>query len=276
MLNPWNASESTWPERTWYENEEILRRFREWLTQTDAEVQAIDAQPSSDGDDFQDDDAAVNLLQMVEAFTALRHELKLQTKSSRGLEQSVSTALDGLNQATDQLRSVRAREAVSVERAMKPLVEALVDLDEALVRGVSVLRRAQQQATDNVLMQLQNRLDEQFQQLHFWQRWRARPWHERAKTVLAQTAADQYARAFDPLLEGYRLIGARLQQTLAAGDVRRIECLGDPVDPARMTVVELIDAPDAEPETVVDVVRPGYEWGDKVIRYAEVRAARRK
>ena len=273
MLNPRNAAESTWPKRSWWENEEIVRRFRDWLTQTDAEIEELDVPPEED--DAQTGAEPVGLLQMVEVFTALRQELKLQTKSSRGLEQSVNTALDGLRQATEQLRSVRAQEAASVRRAMKPLVEALVDLDEALVRGVTALHAAQQQAAGNITVRLQESLDEPFEKLHFWQRWRLSPWHERAKSIVARTAADQYARAFDPLLEGYRLIGARLHHTLAAGDIHRIDCLGDPVDPTRMTVVELVDAPDAEPETVVDIVRPGYVWGDKVVRYAEVRVARR-
>ena len=41
-----------------------------------------------------------------------------------------------------------------------------------------------------------------------------------------------------------------------------------------MTVVEVVQANGHVPGTVVDEIRPGYLWNDKVVRYAEVRAAR--
>jgi molecular chaperone GrpE (heat shock protein) len=41
-----------------------------------------------------------------------------------------------------------------------------------------------------------------------------------------------------------------------------------------MTVVELVDAPGVPAESVVAELRPGYTWRERVIRFAEVRAAR--
>ena len=39
-----------------------------------------------------------------------------------------------------------------------------------------------------------------------------------------------------------------------------------------MTVVEVVDDPLRPPGLVVEEMRPGYYWKDKVIRFAEVRA----
>jgi len=61
---------------------------------------------------------------------------------------------------------------------------------------------------------------------------------------------------------------------MEAEQVRRIDTLGQPVDPDRMTVVEVVDAPDRPPGVVVDEVRRGYTWRGRVLRFAEVRAAR--
>jgi molecular chaperone GrpE len=61
-----------------------------------------------------------------------------------------------------------------------------------------------------------------------------------------------------------------------AGQVRRIDCVGLPVDPGQMTVVEVVDSPDRAPGHVVDEVRRGYTWRGRVLRYAEVRAARER
>ena len=54
--------------------------------------------------------------------------------------------------------------------------------------------------------------------------------------------------------------------------IQRIETVGKPADPERMTVVEVVDAPDLEPGTVVDELRRGYAWRGRVFREAEVRA----
>jgi molecular chaperone GrpE len=58
--------------------------------------------------------------------------------------------------------------------------------------------------------------------------------------------------------------------------ILRIRCLGQPVDPTCMTVVEVVDDPTRPPGLVVDEVRTGYYWKSKVFRFAEVRAVRGK
>jgi molecular chaperone GrpE len=59
-----------------------------------------------------------------------------------------------------------------------------------------------------------------------------------------------------------------------AEQLRRIDCAGLPVDPQLMTVVEVVDDPGTLPGHVVEEVRRGYTWRDRLLRYAEVRAAR--
>ena len=53
-----------------------------------------------------------------------------------------------------------------------------------------------------------------------------------------------------------------------------IDAVGRPVDPEQMIVVEVVDDPSAEPGEVVEEVRRGYTWRGRVLRLAEVRAAR--
>ena len=50
-------------------------------------------------------------------------------------------------------------------------------------------------------------------------------------------------------------------------ELYRIECVGKPVDPNLMTVVEVVDDPLRPPGLVVEEVRPGYYWKDKVIAF---------
>ena len=259
--------------RSWYENEELLRRFREWLGRTEAEIAAL-------GHVGHYEDAAaevlpdVGLIQLIEAFTALRQEVKLQTKSNRGLEDALQLAITALDEAANQMRSVEAREADAVAKAARPLVESLIELDEALQRGLRAAQTAHANVLEDTARRHEQTARQRFDRLSFWQRWKARAWFNASADLFRQQTADLHRRIMLPLLEGYQLIYQRLERTLVQLGIQRIDCLGYPVDPTEMTVVELVDDPNVEPETVVDIVRPGYLWQGRLVRYAEVRAAR--
>jgi molecular chaperone GrpE len=87
-----------------------------------------------------------------------------------------------------------------------------------------------------------------------------------------QRVALTYREIFDSLIEGYDLILGRLQRAMKKADLYRIECVGRQADPNLVTVVEVVDDPLRPPGLVVEQIRPGYFWKDKVIRFAEVRA----
>ncbi len=270
-------------------NEEALDRFRDWLAQTEAEIDSLPVDVSdhsleTENADLLSNEVApdsgvpqpllnVGLLPLLEAFTALRHELKLQTKSARGLEDTVQVAVHSLDAAVQHFQSVRAREQDAVNLSAKPFVEALLECHEALLRGQRAFEVTHQQMTLAVPLRLRQTLDEQFQQLPWWRRRLARSWHEQVCTAssaaLTQSSEDDFSR----LLQGFGLILARLERALHEHQIRRIECTGRSVNPAEMSVVELVDA-GAPPETVVEEVRPGYTWRGTVIRFAEVRAQR--
>ena len=78
------------------------------------------------------------------------------------------------------------------------------------------------------------------------------------------------------LAEGYAMVRKRLQRTMAKEGLYRMVSVGLPVDPHAMTVIEVVDSDAHAPGTVIDEIRPGYRWNDKVVRFAEVRAARNK
>ncbi len=214
----------------------------------------------------------VGLLDVVEALTAMRHESKLQTKSSRGLEESVQSSIAALELAIEQFRSAQAREDEAAHRAVKPLVETLVSLDEALLRGAGAMNATVRQMKSDAPQRLHDGLESHFAGLSWWRRWLL----ARLISNIQQTCVEQFEAAADDTLaaltEGFQLIQTRLEKMLTDHDLTRIACVGETVDPSRMTVVELVDKPDMPPETVIDEVRPGYQWRGQVIRFAEVRA----
>ena len=260
------------------EQDEILHRFQDWLTQTNRELAQLAGETSGPAEMSPQADSPppqpVGLLPLVEAFTALRHELKLQTKSARGLEESLAAALAGLERAMDRFSSVEPREAAAAEKAMRPLVESLIELDEALRRGARAVSVAQQRLSEDLPRRLQEDLEQRFARLSGWQRWRAGPWHGEVLQSVQQLVAQAQAPLLASLGDGYELICGRLQRMLTEHRIERQACRGQTVDPARMRVVELVEAPGVPPETVVEEIRPGYAWRGHVLRYAEVRATR--
>jgi hypothetical protein len=213
---------------------------------------------------------------VVEALTAMRHELKLQTRNGRSLEEAVHSARQDLDVAMRQFQSVQAREEESARRAAQPLVDALVGLDESLERGMKALEITRHQLTEEAPAELGKALDVRFRRLTWWRRTMTRRWHARAQQFAVVAMAGATSAEFTRLTQGYQLIHSRLQQELQKHGVQRVVTVGQKVDPTCMTVVELDTNDQLPPETVVAELRPGYRWHQDVIRFAEVRAVKNR
>ena len=70
---------------------------------------------------------------------------------------------------------------------------------------------------------------------------------------------------------GLQTLRTKLQRTLANCHVKQVDCVGKAVDPQQMRIVEAIRSSNCPPGTVVEQLRPGYIWKDKVLRHAEVK-----
>jgi molecular chaperone GrpE len=270
--------------RSWWENEAVLQKFREWLSETADELDALDeagsrATPVEAAEHGLEESPTgheplpeAGLLDVVEALTAMRHELKLQTRSSRGLEEAVQAARQGLDAAIRRFQSVEAREEQSADRARLPLLEALAGLDEALWRGAKAFEATHRQMTEAAPRRLRELLDDEFRRMPKWRRWLVGSWPAHVGRYCAEAMSAVAREEFARLMEGYRLIRDRVGQELETHGLRRVQTVGARVDAHCMTVVELADPAEGPPETVVEVLRPGYVWNNRVIRFAEVRA----
>jgi molecular chaperone GrpE len=254
----------------WPDHEQILSRFRDWLDQTQAESALLDEQPGHD--DSPGD--AIGLYQLAEQLTALRHDVKLLTKASRGAEERNEATLLSMNAAIEQFRSVASREEEE-EKTARPLVEAIVELDESLVRGRRVIEQARQRMLADwteELREVRDHLDELYRTQPWWRRALIRPWHQATRDLYSGRALDTGRNIFDSLLEGYDLILNRLRRTMQERSIVRMECLGQPADPHCMTVIEVVSDPSRRAGTVTEEIRPGYHWDGRVFRFAEVKA----
>jgi molecular chaperone GrpE len=77
-----------------------------------------------------------------------------------------------------------------------------------------------------------------------------------------------------PFTEGVELIRKNFCTWLESKGVREIESKGKMLDVNFHEAITQIDAPDAEPDTIVEEYQTGYTIGDRVIRHAKVIVAR--
>ena len=255
----------------WPDHDEVLTLFRDWLDRTRSECASLDEEAC----DNQLPGEPVGSYPLVEQLTALRHDMKLLTKAARGTEERNEATLLSLQAAIEQFRAVESNEEAAADKAARPLAEALVELDESLVRGRCVIEQARQRILQDVHAELEEareRLDELYRKQSWWRRRLCRPWHEATRGVYSGRTLDTHHGIFDSLLEGYDLILNRLRRTMKQQAIVRIECLGKQADPNTMTVVETIGDPSRRPGTVIEEIRPGYCWDGRVLRFAEVKA----
>jgi len=258
----------------WPETDALLERFRTWLGQVREESQSLATDPSQPGSDgaVEGVPSDFGLVDLVREFTALRHEVKLQTKSGRGLEEQTAAAIAAMEEASRQFRDIEPQEAEAARRAALPLIESMADLDEALGRAQTVVESARTRLGES-LAAFSRHLADLVAAQPAWKRWLCRTWHSGVHD-LCQADAEDRKRIVDALAEGYAMVRKRVERAMAKEDLYRMACVGLPVDPHTMTVVEVVEGEGHAPGTVVEEIRPGYRWNDKVVRYAEVRAAR--
>lgn len=74
----------------------------------------------------------------------------------------------------------------------------------------------------------------------------------------------------DPAREGLDLVGKQLESVLSRHGVTEIEALGQAFDPGRHQAMMMVENAEYDPQTVCEVLRPGYELHGRVVRAAEV------
>jgi molecular chaperone GrpE len=219
---------------------------------------------------------------VVDSFTALRHEIKLQTKGLRGLQDHLRTNQEAVEGAVDELQSNRRDTVKNAEEAAlaaaRPLIMGLLDIDEAIVAAVKSTEMAVKgrDHSKGGKQSLIDELEQEFQQLPSWKRiWLKNYWQQvRHRLEEFPEPARQFGQT--ETLEGLRLLQRRVRRVLTEAEVEPTKCLGHRVEPRTMRVIEVIEAPGQPPETVVDEIRAGYQWKGITLRPAEVRATKSK
>jgi molecular chaperone GrpE len=257
--------------------EETLKHFIDWFTAKD------------ETDDEEEELPKIGFYQVFETLTAQRHEFKLFTKSNRqtqellekNIEETSQTQellkknIEETSQTLDQLRRLRKERPEIERKAIQPYLMSLIEIDEALQRAGAALKVLQERLTGLVFERISTLAKSYCDELTSWQRF----WQRRAVRHFAEHLAHQHILEIERILEpfrlGYEMTQSRMDDVLKKHLISRLNPIGETVNPETMRVIAIVETETIEPGKVVEVVRAGYLWRNKPVRFADVRVSAR-
>jgi molecular chaperone GrpE len=264
----------------------VLNDFRAWLGELAALPEPAEAVET------------IDLHAVVGQFTALRHEVNLQTKATR-------SAVDQLGPAAEALKDRPA-----ADDGLKPVLKAVVDVYDNLALAMKQVER-QRAAIEPVLTELAAGAEVpeppevpaagmagvSDRPRGFWSRlfggaavppefagvvhrqmlidWREGVLKDaEARRSRVTDTVNQVRSSLDGLIAGYRMSLNRVDRAVGLVGLEPIPAVGGRFDPELMEAVEVVADPGRPAGEVVEEVRRGYRWRGVVFRFAQVKVSR--
>jgi molecular chaperone GrpE len=250
----------------------------------------------------------VDLVTLIGQFVALRQEVNLQTRASRGQLEQNAQALEKLGQALatlEQQQTLRQRDSQEAqEEILRPLLRTLIDLFDALSLARREVQRVQDaivplldqlttifsspSTTSNLppppqefpvpwwvrLLGLQKPLKGHLASYHEW-------WENQQKIaaaqqqILAQQQQQGEEQAQTLTVRIRQAVGSILTgYAMSLHGLEPIPALGQPFDPETMEVLEAVAGSGRPAGEVLEEIRRGYFWQGRIFRFAQVKVAR--
>lgn len=253
--------------------ESVLNDFRTWLVEGMGDRGAAAASATPPGSP---PTPGIDLFTLIGQFTALRHEVNLQTKAARaGIEQNAEV----LKQLAAVQREAQGPGTDKEGDSLRPLVKAVIDVADALTLSLRQMEKLKGSA-EPLLADLLDRPEPPAASPpkpgllgRFFQA-PPPPVREQRPPERALQAADKLRQFFAAAADGYAMSLRRVERVLPALGVEALSCAGRPFDPEVMEVVEVVGDTGEPSGTVVEDVRPGYYWRGRLLRFAQVKVAR--
>ena len=208
------------------------------------------------------------LVDVIEAFTAMRHESRVQTRENRELAESIQAAAANIHQLDSKLTEHLS--VATQDNVARDLAELIVELDTHLTRAVDAT--VNYDATEPPLRHdALTTVRREFDNLDFVSRWFCRRFL--TNTLRALDADTEPIQQENPATKGLTLVVARLRRMMKQQLIERIETVGMPFDAETMNAIAAIPSDSQPGGHVVDELSPAYSWRGTILRYAEVRVA---
>ena len=279
--------------------EAVLAEFRGWLSAV-GQTGFAEVSPPLE---------TLDLHTLLAQFTALRHEVNLQTKATRVQQEQNSETLRQLTQALEALEQAHGAAEQTQERnaeeRLRPVLKALVELHDAVALAGREMTRVQDMVLPLLGQLVETFKVEQPPEIHIdvpqtrpatgWRRWFGPPpvpldvdalkksiagqlQKNREQQVerfrQAQEGIERIRQLLASLATGYTMSLQRVERTLRQHGLEAIPAAGQPFDPETMEVVEAVVGSPRPGGEVLEEVRRGYLWNGRVFRFAQVRVAK--
>ena len=137
---------------------------------------------------------------------------------------------------------------VELEQAKDQLLRSLAEVENIKRRAARDVENAHKFATEKLLTDLLPVVD------------------SLEKAVEVATATE----GAEPIAEGVQLSLKLFVDTLTKSGVEQIDPMGTPFDPQEHEAMTMVPNPDAEPNSVMDVMAKGYKLNGRLVRAAKV------
>lgn len=225
-------------------------------------------------------DDSFGLVDVIEAFTAMRHEFRGSIRESRDLTQSLQQANSQIVALEPKLlAAASSADGVRFEAMSRRLVESLIEIDVNLTRGINTSDRLNDR--DDSIRQLRSAFDEMKSAASSCEKSRGR-----FARWFGKTQREVYAKSFEQLqisidkvtndstFEGLKLLVSRVRRLIADREIERIETVGLPFDGEQMHAIDTVLTDQVPSGHVAEQMAAAYRWRGQVIRFAEVRVAK--
>jgi molecular chaperone GrpE (heat shock protein) len=216
------------------------------------------------------DENAFGAVDIVSAFTALRHDLKLQIRGG-------AEALESLNRRLDRLESTlqsAAKPPAASDQHARSFAFALAEIETALQRTIDGLRltvaKTSRQTSATQIAE---------------EKWRSASWLTRKvassyyQQIIAAINSLELERSESDkrdtlLLQSIELLLARVHRLMNQQSMKRQDVTGLLFDSELMNAIAAVESSEIPPGHVVRQHKPAYFWNNALLSFAEVDVAR--
>jgi molecular chaperone GrpE (heat shock protein) len=211
-------------------------------------------------------------IDIVEAFTALRHDLKLQIRSGTETQQLLNQRLDKLERLAQNASAVPTEIPDSEARK---LALALVEIEDALQRAVDGLQQSSNFNSSDEKNLTSHQLKLEIDGAGWLIRKTAGGLLQRLRG-LADKLEQSQAASEDRIglaRQGLELLLERTRRLMRERQIERRDVNGLAFDSGLMNAIEAVSTTSVQPGHVAEQLKPAYLWRKQVLCFAEVRVA---
>lgn len=237
----------------------------------------------------ENDEPAFSILDVVEAFTAMRHEYRNQTKESRVVADGLGSTAEKLDEFArriensiaamqDSVAQERSQfsQSASIESRNTAFAVCLAEIDNAVSRSIEAASRSLSKSEVSESGREIVSATEQLQSLGPIRRFFCRPFAAQLDMQYQQAAgavATEQQSKLSTIVAGLSMTADHVRRQLEKQGVQRIDVQGKPFDGELMRAVEVVESDTVPPGHVAEQLSPAYQFENRVIRFADVRIA---